>query len=274
MLAAVSDEVDSPRAGFSVSLERGLAVLSAFAAERRLLGIADLARLLGMNASTVHRYVRTLTDLGYLQQEASSRKYQLGFKVADLGLAVINSLDVTEVARPHLRELCEQWSLTVNMAILDGVEIVYVERIVGRRSMDLHLHVGSRQPAHCTSMGKVLLAFLDQPALDAIIERIDFSPRSRRSLTDADALRNELRRVRSRGYAVNNEELAVGLKSVAAPVRNARGQVVAAVNIHASPYTYAEIVELLAPAIVSAANLITGLLGGRPPGDEAGPADR
>ncbi len=270
----MAGNIKSTRAAFSVSLERGLAVLSAFAAERRLLGIADLARLLGMNASTVHRYVRTLADLGYLQQDAASRKYRLGFKVADLGLAVINSLDVTDVARPHLKELCEHWGLTVNMAILDGVEIVYVERIVGRRSMDLHLHVGSRQPAHCTSMGKALLAYLDQPALDAIIEQINFTPRGRRSINDSDALKAELRRVRSRGYAVNNEELAPGLKSVAAPVRNARGQVVAAVNIHASPYTYAEIVELLAPTIVRQANLITSLLGGRSADSELDPAAR
>jgi IclR family pca regulon transcriptional regulator len=113
-------------------------------------------------------------------------------------------------------------------------------------------------------MGKVLLAFLDQPARDAIIDRIDFSPRGRRSINDPSALRVELRRVASRGYAINNEELASGLKSVAAPVRDARGEVVAAVNMHASPYTDAQIVELLAPAIMSMGNLITSQLGGRP----------
>lgn len=254
----------SPKSSFSVSLERGLAVLSVFATEPRLLGIADLARILGMNASTVHRYVRTLTSLGYLQQDRFSRKYRLGFKVADLGLAVINSLDVTDVARPHLRALATEWELTVNMAILDGPEIVYVERIVGSRSMDLHLQVGSRQPAHCTSMGKVLLAFLDDSTLDSVIEQIDFMPRGQRSISDPETLKVELRRVRDRGFGINNEELAPGLRSVAAPVRNAQGLVVAAVNIHASPYKISEIVELLAPVIVKTADVITCQLGGRP----------
>lgn len=249
--------------GFSVSLERGLAVLSTFAAEGRMLGIGDLARLLDLNPSTVHRYVRTLTTLGYLQQDSATRKYRLGFKVADLGLAVINSLDATDVARPHLSELRDRWNLTANMGILDGAEIVYVQRIVGRRSMDLPLHVGSRQPAHCNSMGKALLASLDEVSLAEIIRLIDFSPRGPRSLNDPDALRDELRRVRSRGYAVNNEELAAGERSVAAPVRNVRGDVIAAVNLHASPYTYTEIIEVLAPAIVETANLITEELGGQ-----------
>ncbi len=262
----------SPKSSFSVSLERGLAVLSVFATEPRLLGIADLARILGMNASTVHRYVRTLTELGYLQQDASSRRYRLGFKVADLGLAMINSLDATDVARPHLRALAAHWDLTVNMAILDGPDIVYVERIVGRRSMDLHLQVGSRQPAHCTAMGKVLLAFIDDATLENVIERIDFTPRGRRSISDPQALYTELRRIRERGYGVNNEELAPGLRSVAAPVRNARGFVVAAVNIHASPYKISEIVELLAPVIVETADAITRELGGRPGEAAATPA--
>ena len=151
-------------ASYSQSLERGLAILSAFRSGQPLLGVSELARGVGLSRSTAHRYIATLASLGYLQQDPSTRKYRLGPRVLDLGFSAINSMDLREVAAPHLQALSDETGHTVNMAVLDGPDIVYIERCrtarQGQREIDLNLHVGSRLPAYCTSLGKVLLANL------------------------------------------------------------------------------------------------------------------
>ena len=153
-------------AGFPQSLERGLAILSAFKPGRPLLGSSELAREIGLSRSTAHRYVASLAMLGYLQQDPLTRKYRLGPRVLDLGFSAINSMEIREISAPHLQQLSDETGHTVNMAILDAEDIVYVERCrssrQGQREIDLNLHVGSRLPAYCTSMGKVLLAFLPE----------------------------------------------------------------------------------------------------------------
>jgi IclR family pca regulon transcriptional regulator len=253
-------EEDRARHGHSVVLERGLAILATFGREPKPLGVAEVARHLGMKPSTVHRYLRTLTSLGYLHQDADL-KYRPDIKAADLGLAAINSLDARETARPHLKQLCETWGVTVNMAVRDGVEIVYVERIIGKRGMDLPLVVGSRQPAYCTSMGKVLLAFAEPRELEELVTRIDFTELGPKTITDPERFQLELARVRKQGYAINNEELALNLRSVAAPVRDAKDTVVAAINLHASPFSLEEVKQSLTPSITATARLISRQLG-------------
>ena len=150
----------------SQSLERGLAILSSFQSAQPLLGVSDLSRTVGLSRSTTHRYVATLAALGYLQQDADTRKYRLGPRVLDLGFSAINSMELRHVCAPHLKALSDATRRTVNMAVLDGTDIVYLERCraPGPREIDLNLHVGSRLPAYCTSMGKVLLAFLPRPS--------------------------------------------------------------------------------------------------------------
>lgn len=247
----------------AVTLERGLAILAMFGRERGPLGLTEVARRVEMRPNTAHRYLRTLRNLGYLRQDSRTLKYRLDVKAADLGLAAINSLDARETARPHLRRLCEDWGVTVNMAVRDGAEIVYVERIIGKRSMDLPISVGSRQPAYCTSMGKVLLAFMDEADLEKTLREIDLVSRGPKTITDPLKLAVELGRVRKNGYAINNEELARGLRSVAAPIRDAADSVIAAINLHASPFSSEEIRDSLAPAVVATGDAISRELGAR-----------
>ncbi|GAA4232785.1 IclR family transcriptional regulator C-terminal domain-containing protein [Actinomadura meridiana] len=220
---------------FSASLERGLRVLSAFTGNRSVLGIADLARAVGLTKSTTHRYVATLTRLDYLQQDPETRKYTLGPRAADLGFAAIDSMDLTRLAGPPLQALADETGYTVSMALSDGPDVVYVDRRrSGRRStlaMDLNLHVGSRLPAYCTAMGKVLLAYKDAAELRQILDRIDLARRGPKTITNREQLTAALARVRQGGVAVNDEELAPGLRSFAAPVRDRSGAVVAAVNV-------------------------------------------
>jgi IclR family pca regulon transcriptional regulator len=228
-----------PRSGrvtsTSRSLERGLAILSSFNSDRPLIGVSELSRDLALSRSTAHRYFMTLAQLGYLQQDRDSKRYRLGPRVLDLGFSAINSMDVREIAAPHLRELSDETGYTVNLAILEGTDVVYIERCrsarPGQREIDLDLHVGARLPAYCTAMGKAMLAFLPEEQCDEIIARIDFVPRGPNTLTDPAAFREELARIRASGVALNDEELAYGLRSIASPIRSQSGEVVAALNL-------------------------------------------
>jgi IclR family transcriptional regulator, pca regulon regulatory protein len=254
---------------YSQSLERGLAILSSFRSGSPLLGVSDLAREVGLSRSTTHRYIATLAALGYLQQDPSTRKYRLGPRVLDLGFSAINSMDLRELAAPHLQTLSDETGRTVNMAVLDGADIVYIERCRtshrGQRDIDLNLHIGSRLPAYCTSMGKVLLAGLEPERQREVLEDVQFTQRGPNTLTELEDLLAELERVASAGLAVNNEELAYGLRSIAAPIHSQTGEVVAAINlaVHRTMVSLDSLVADLGPRLRKTAAEISAHLGYR-----------
>jgi IclR family pca regulon transcriptional regulator len=253
--------------GHSQSLERGLAILSSFSSARPLLGVSELARDVGLSRSTTHRYVATLAALGYLQQDAATRRYRLGPRVLDLGFSAINSMELREISVPHLQQLSDETGYTVNMAVLDRTDIVYIERCrssrEGQREIDLNLHVGSRLPAYCTSLGKVLLADLDPHELETVLGSIQLAKRGPNTLTQRAALVAELDRVRTSGLAVNNEELAYGLRSIAAPIRSKSGDAVAGINlaVHRTMVSLDEMVARLAPPLKRTAAEISARIG-------------
>ena len=253
---------------YSQSLERGLAILACFTPERPVLGIADIADDLGMSRSTTHRYVITLVALGYLEQGAS-RKYRLGLKVTDLGMAALNSTGLREHAHEYLEELRQRTSYTTNLAVLDGIEILYVDRARsfrrGQSKIDLGLHPGSRLPAYCTAMGKLLLAYLPENEQAELITEMKLTKQGPNTITSKKALLTELDEIQSEGFAVNDEELAPELHSIAAPVRNEAREVVAAVNLaaHTSMISLSELVDALSPHLVSTADRISARLGYR-----------
>ena len=190
--------------GTSQSLERGLAILSSFDSDRPLIGVSELSRELELSRSTAHRYIATLAQLGYLQQDADSRRYRLGPKVVDLGFSAINSMDVREISAPYLRQLSDETQHTVNLADprrdRGRLHRALPHDRTGQRNIDLNLHVGSRLPAYCTAMGKAILAFVPDDQLDAAIEQIDFAPRGPNTLTSPEAFREELARIRDVGH--------------------------------------------------------------------------
>jgi IclR family pca regulon transcriptional regulator len=253
--------------GHSQSLERGLAILSSFSSARPLLGVSELARDVGLSRSTTHRYVATLAALGYLQQDAATRRYRLGPRVLDLGFSAINSMELREISVPHLQQLSDETGYTVNMAVLDRTDIVYIERCrssrEGQREIDLNLHVGSRLPAYCTSLGKVLLADLDPQELETVLGNMQLAKRGPNTLTQRAALVAELQRVRTSGLAVNNEELAYGLRSIAAPIRSKTGDAVAGINlaVHRTMVSLDEMVARLAPPLKRTAAEISARIG-------------
>jgi IclR family pca regulon transcriptional regulator len=253
---------------YSQSLERGLAILGCFTSEHPVLGIADIADELGMSRSTTHRYVTTLLALGYLEQ-GRSRKYRLGLRVTDLGMSALHSTGLRENVHPFLEELRERTGYTIGLAVLDGTEILYVDRARSwrraERETDLGLHPGSRMPAYCTAMGKVLLANLPEEVQRDLIAQLQLERNTPRTITSKQALRTELERISENGYALNDQELRPGLQAIAVPVRDESREAVAAIGIAASPeaITVAELTDALGPHLISTAARISSRLGYR-----------
>src|SRR6202044_1155708 len=193
---------------YSQSLERGLAILGCFSPTRPVLGISDIADELGMSRSTTHRYVITLVELGYLEQGAS-RKYRLGLRVTDLGKSALNSMGLREHAQGYLEELRQRTSYTSSLAVLDGTEVLYVDRVRSFRRRQhrrqLELHVGSRLPAYATSMGKLLLASVPEAEQRELVAAMKLTKRGPNTITSKRALRAELAEIRTAGLAVGEE---------------------------------------------------------------------
>jgi IclR family pca regulon transcriptional regulator len=236
------EDRDEPRpfpilraARYSRSLERGLAILGCFTPEHPLLGIAELADRLGMSRPTTHRYVSTLVSLRYLEQDAS-RKYRLALGTIDLG-AGFNAMGLCTQARPHLEVLSQRSGYTAEIAVLDGPEILLLDRVRGKRKGSNKpaesVGAGSRLPAYCTSMGKVLLASLPIGLREKLISEMDLTKRGPRTITSKTALSAQLEDVPNEGLAINDEELLEGACAIAAPVREEAGDVIAAVGLTA-----------------------------------------
>jgi IclR family pca regulon transcriptional regulator len=257
-----------PSERYSQSLKRGLDILEYFTPERPELGIAEMADSLRMSRPTTHRYVSTLVALGFLEQ-GPSRKYRLGLRVTDLGMSALNSMGLREHSHSPLKKLCQQAGYTASLAVLYGVEILYVDRVrsfrQGQNEIDHNIRLASQLPAYCTSMGKVLLAGLSEPDQRELIGRMRLARSGPHTITSKKALREELKRVHDDGIAVNNEELAAGSISIAAPIHARNRQVVAAVGLAAntSTITPEEMVERLSPYLLAAAENISARLGYR-----------
>lgn len=253
------------RGRFSSSLQAGLAILNCFSAQKPVLGIAKLADELNMSRSTTHRYASTLVALGYLEQD-HARRYRLAPRVADMGMSVLDSMALRGKAREHLRELREQTGRTASLAVLDGTQIRYVDRLRGWRrgqhAVDLDLGAGARLPAQWTAMGKVLLAYLPERERDQLIGELELTRRGPKSITSKKALRAELQKVREEGMALSDEELGPGVRTIAAPVIGPDGEVIAAVGIPvpSDAFSIQELRDVLGPQVIAAAKSISASL--------------
>ncbi|MBE8474675.1 IclR family transcriptional regulator domain-containing protein [Streptomyces justiciae] len=235
---------------FVRSLERGLAVIRAFDADHPELTLSEVARACDLTRAAARRFLLTLADLGYVH--AGGRTFRLTPRVLELGYSYLAGFSLAQIAEPHLEQLVERTRESSSLCVLDGDEIVYVARVPARRIMTAAITVGTRFPAHVTSVGRVILAHLPQEQRESAISRADLRPLTPRTIVSAGLLRAELDRVRDQGYAVVDQELEEGLRSVAAPVRDRDGEVVAAVNIpvHASRNTVASVRRDLLPHLL------------------------
>jgi len=211
------------------ALARGLAVIRAFGPDRPSMSLSEVAVATRLTRATARRSLLTLSELGYASR--SGRRYSLTARVLDLGYGFLSSLRLPELAFPLMEQLAQRVHESCSIAVLDGDDIAYVQRVSVRKLMAISLAVGARLPAYATSMGRVLLAGLDDAALDAWLARQTLTARTAWTMTDRKALVEEIRRVRRRGYALVEQELEPGLCSVAVPLRSGEGRALAALNV-------------------------------------------
>lgn len=244
--------MDQPREAYHVqSLERGLSVIRAFDAEHPELTLSEVARICDLTRAAARRFLLTLVDLGYVRSDG--RQFMLTPRVLELGYSYLSSLSLPEVAQPHLKELVAQVHESSSVCVLDGDDVVYVARVPTSRIMTVAITVGTRFPAYATSMGRVLLAGLPADEQERYLARVRLAPLTRRTVTTPQALRAELRKIRIQGYSIVDQELEEGLRSAAAPIRDATGAVVAAANVsaHASRHSIESIRHELLPRLVA-----------------------
>jgi IclR family transcriptional regulator, pca regulon regulatory protein len=267
-MVAVDREAD-----FVQSLQRGLAVIRAFADDAPALTLSEVAAATGLARAATRRFLLTLVDLGYVRVEG--RLFRLSPRVLELGRAYLSSLSLPELARPHLQALVDDVRESATIAVLDDTDIVYVAHVPARRIMSISITVGTRDPAFATSLGRVLLAAQGDEALDAYLDAVPLPAMTPRTVADAGALRAELTKIRRQGYALVDQELEDGLRAVAAPIRDGDGSVVAALNlaVHASRWTVDAIRRGLLPRLLEAAAAVEAALAASDGGDEAAPPE-
>jgi IclR family transcriptional regulator, pca regulon regulatory protein len=245
-----------PESNIVQSLERGLAVMGLFSREHPSLTLSEAAELAGLTRATARRILLTLEHLGYVK--SNGRRFTPTAKLLSIGYAYLSSLDLWEVAEPYMEDLAAETGESCSASILDGPEIVYVARVPSKRVMAIALSVGSRLPAHATSMGRVLLANLPPEELAVYFRTSRRERLTARTVVEEAELRELLERVRCRGWALVDQELEIGVRSIAAPIRDPRGNVVAAINVstHAGRVTVEEMEGDFLPHLQRAAKLV------------------
>jgi len=217
---------------FMMSLARGLLVIQAFSERRLQLSISQLSKRTTLSRASVRRCLHTLSKLGFAGTD-DGRSFYLRPRVLALGHSYLSSMPLATAAQPILEHLSQILHESCSIALLDGTEIVYVARANVTRIMAIDLGVGTRLPAFCTSMGRVLLANLPANELESVLPKIEFKRFTDRTVTSVEKLRQVLAAVKREGHAIIDQELELGLRSMAVPVRNPAGRVVAAINVGA-----------------------------------------
>ncbi|NLH83488.1 MAG: IclR family transcriptional regulator [Phyllobacteriaceae bacterium] len=247
---------------FIQSVGRALSILEQFQ-DSRTLGVTTIANRVGIHKSTCFGLIHTLQLLGYIQQDAETGQYCLGLKAFELGQSYISNLDLRTLVRPFLTGLMERLSETVHLVVVEGHRAVYIDKVETMSAMTISSRIGCEAPLHCTGVGKGLLAFMPEEERAAVLST-DLKAYTEFTITDPVALDRHLAEIRALGYAVDDQEREIGLRCVAAPIFNARGQVVAAISVSgpSTRVTQSKAVEL-AETIVEVTREISRKLGYR-----------
>jgi IclR family pca regulon transcriptional regulator len=213
------------------SLVRGLKILSAFTVNRPALKVSEIAEMTGLDQATVFRFIYTLEHLGYLVRDEDTKRYHQSLRMLTLSLPARSGMPVRELAWPIMFELSKKINESVTLAVLDGVDVVIVTTIQVLEKLSYNTLIGQRMPAHCTALGKALIAFQPLDRWDRLIPQLEFVPRTPNTITKSDEFRECLLQIRQNGYAREDSEFINGLGSLAAPIFDHNGEVTAAVNI-------------------------------------------
>jgi len=264
----------TPGDGYVQSFARGLEVIRSFSAAAPRQTLSSVAARSGLSRAGARRILLTLEALGYVHSDG--KLFSLTPRILDLGFAYLSSMPIWNLAEPVMQGLALQVQESCSAAVLDGHDIVYVLRVSTHKIMSISLGVGSRLPAYCTSMGRVLLSALPDDALLAHLARTDLAPRTRYTVTDPDELAAKIVQVRQQGWSLVNQELEEGMVSLAAPIINRAGQITAALNIsgQANRTTTETMQQTMLPPLLVAAQSVSRLLGYEPDAEKPGPAQR
>lgn len=248
---------------FISSLARGIALLEKMAEAGEPLTLSQVADSMQMTLPTAYRFLYTLQAIDLVEKEADRKAYRISPKVLKLGHGVFKSSELWNTAHPHLVRASRKYDETFNLAVLEKDEILYIDRVKTQSILSINLEIGSKLPAYCTSMGRVLLAYLPAAEARQLLQSGEKTNFTRQTVTDIDALQQILTQVKRQGYAVNMGELAAELYSAAAPVFNDRGDVVAAVNMAANMALHGKVYlhKVMVPAVVACAARISSALG-------------
>jgi len=246
------------------TLARGLHLLSSVGAARGPLGVTELAQHAQLDKATTYRLASKLVELGYLERNDDG-KFRLGLHVLDLGFAYLASLDLRTQALPEMRRLHDEYDGAITLSVLDGTDIVYVERISPKGlQASMPVGIGARLPVHCTAMGKVILAHMAPDRLAALLDRIDYAKWTQHTIASRAEFETELRRTRERGFGVTDQEMIDGLRAVASPIFDHHGTPIAglsvALPVHACNLD--ALVNGVAPRVVTAGKIVSSHLGG------------
>jgi IclR family transcriptional regulator, pca regulon regulatory protein len=245
------------------SVVKAAKVMETLADAGKPLSLSQIAETVGMGLPTAYRFLRTLEFLEWVERIPELKQYRIAPRVVRFAHSFFDNSDLWSLAHQHLIQARRQYNETFNLSILDERDILYIDRVKTRKIVDINLEIGSKLPAFCTSMGRVLLASLPRAKARRLLERSARTAFTRHTIIDTTILMTILDAVRTQGYAINSGEMAPELLSVAAPVRNLDGQVVAAVNmaVNADHYDRSAVETTLIPAAISVAARISKALG-------------
>jgi DNA-binding IclR family transcriptional regulator len=244
-------------------VDRIAAIFQTLVSTTAEVGIGDLSRRTGLSKATVHRLLVALEQNRFIEQNPETRQYRLGLRLFELGSHAVSQVDLVSIAQPFMEDLAEATGETTHLGVIRDGMVLYIAKVEGWHALRMPTQVGTRMPLHSTALGKVLLAHLSDEERDGFLDNIDYIPTTPNTITKRELLHAALGSVRSNGFAVDNEELEVGLRCIAAPIRNYTGQVIGAISV-SGPTTRLTVTKTseIAVQIVKAATSASERLGG------------
>mgnify|MGYP001944340544 CR=1 FL=1 len=238
---------------FVTSLARGLTVIQAFDKQNSRLTLTQVAKRTDLNRATARRFLFTLHALGYVNSDG--KLFCLSPKILELGYAYLASQPLVDTVQPFIEKVSKETGESCSVSVLDGLDVVYIARHLTYHVMSVTLNVGTRLPAAVTSMGRVLLAYNSDQEIDKFLKNVQIKKYTSFTLVDREQIKESLNQTRFQGYCIVSQELEVGLRSVAVPIKNSRGQVVAAINVgaQAGRISEQELIERILPSLQQAA---------------------
>ncbi len=249
------------KSDFVQSLEKGLKVIAAFDADNAQMTLTEVAKKVDLTRANARRILLTLQYLGFVQC-VDGKQFSLSPKVLTLGYSYLSALPFQELAKPYLQALAEEVNESCSMSVLDKMDIVYVARVQTNRIMTISLGVGTRLPVYATSMGRVLLAALPDEEMQDFMNGLEIQKLTENTITEKDKLIERIQLVRERGWALADQELEIGVRSIACPIKDKNGKTIAALNIsgHASRVSKDEMLDKFLPHLKSTVAHIEGAI--------------